>query len=67
MYTYVCIIRIYIRMLRDNHSGEDVVYGMGGLVRTQHVCIHTYINSNHSMVLAFTDFFFLKKSVAPRA
>ena len=29
---------------RSKHSGEDVIYGMGGLIRTQHVYtyIHTY-------------------------
>ena len=26
---------------RSKHSGEDAIYGMGGLIRTQHVC--TYI------------------------
>jgi hypothetical protein len=26
---------------RSKHSGEDVTYGMGGLIRTQYVCIYT--------------------------
>ena len=29
---------------RSKHSGEDAIYGMGGLNRTKYVCIiHTYI------------------------
>ena len=30
---------------RSKHSGEDVIYGMGGLIRTQYVYtyIHTYV------------------------
>ena len=51
---YVCMIGMYVLgalsheakfkqdvKTRSKHSGEDVICGMGGLIRTQYVC--TYI------------------------
>jgi hypothetical protein len=31
---------------RSKHSGEDAIYGMGGLIRTLHICIYVHININ---------------------
>ncbi len=31
---------------RSKHSGEDAIYGIGGLIRTQYVYIHTYIHTH---------------------
>ena len=28
---------------RSKHTGEDAIYGMGGLIRTEYVCIRIYV------------------------
>ena len=51
IHTYIRIyihtyVYTYVSKTRSKHSGEDVIYVMGGLIRTQHVYTYTHTHTH---------------------